>query len=657
MLSATGRTLNIISLAGLAFSVGMVLDAAIVVLENIVRLREEGKGSEEAAELGASQVWGALLASTATTIAIFLPLVFLQDVAGQLFGDLAMAISFAVLASLIIAVTIIPTAANTVLRNIELVDPHKGWWDKTTALIMRLTNTRTQRLAWILSLIIGAGGLTWALFPATDYLPEGRQNFIFGIILPPPGSAVEATQKEFVEVVNERMLPYVNGEKEPDMKIYFLGIFGNFGFFGARAEDPDDVDALIGKFYSDVFVGLPDTWVFPSRAQIFGRLGGGRSIDMNIQSRDLDAALRAAGAGMGAALQALPGAQVRPDPGLELAEPELRLVPDERRIAEAGWNRRTLASAIRALGDGLYVGDYFDGDKRLDVIIRGPEWSDPSQFMQTPLVTPLGGVVPLSDLARLEETAGPDQIRRVDRRRTITLRITPPADMPLGTAIQALRDKVAPVVRAELPEDGDISYQGTADDKETAIANMASSFGLAIIILYLLMSALFRSFKDSLLVLLALPLATVGGVIVLRLTQEVVPYQQADLMTLIGFVTLLGLVVNNAILLVYQTRSSEMEGLARRDAVERAVRIRLRPILMSTTTSLFGMLPLLLIPGAGTELYRGLAAVIVGGMAVSTVFTLVLLPSLLRMGEEATASKSVSAGGLAGGYAAQRIEN
>jgi len=147
------------------------------------------------------------------------------------------------------------------------------------------------------------------------------------------------------------------------------------------------------------------------------------------------------------------------------------------------------------------------------------------------------------------------------------------------------------------------------------------------------MSALFRSFLDSLLVLVALPLATVGSVLALNLT-NMITFQPMDLLTMIGFVILLGLVVNNAILLVHQTRAAEREGMARRDAVEQAVRLRLRPILMSTLTSLFGMLPLLLNPGAGTELYRGMAAVIVGGMSVSTVFTLILLPSLLRIGED-----------------------
>jgi multidrug efflux pump subunit AcrB len=176
-----------------------------------------------------------------------------------------------------------------------------------------------------------------------------------------------------------------------------------------------------------------------------------------------------------------------------------------------------------------------------------------------------------------------------------------------------------------------VQYSGAADKPEQALLNMSGSFILAILILYLLMSALFRSFRDSLLVLLVLPLATVGSVIALKVLNWVT-FQPMDLLTMIGFIILLGLVVNNAILLVYQTRAAERAGMVRRDAVEQAVRLRLRPILMTTLTSVFGMLPLLLVPGAGTELYRGLATVIVGGMLVSTVFTLLLLPALLQTG-------------------------
>jgi multidrug efflux pump subunit AcrB len=212
--------------------------------------------------------------------------------------------------------------------------------------------------------------------------------------------------------------------------------------------------------------------------------------------------------------------------------------------------------------------------------------------------------------------------------------------MSLEESIDRLKQNVEPALLAMLPDDGEISYYGSADDLKIALGSMSKSFALAVVVLYLLMSGLFRSFVDSLLVMFALPLAMVGGVALLRLMNL-----PMDLLTMIGFITLLGLVVNNAILLVHQARTAEREGLDRRSATEQAIRRRLRPILMSTLTSLFGMLPLLLIAGPGTEVYQGLAAVIVGGMSVSTVFTLVLLPSLLRLGEtkQATAPSQIQA--------------
>jgi multidrug efflux pump subunit AcrB len=215
--------------------------------------------------------------------------------------------------------------------------------------------------------------------------------------------------------------------------------------------------------------------------------------------------------------------------------------------------------------------------------------------------------------------------------------VTPPAAMAMEEALDIIKEQVAPAILANMPEGGTVRYRGTAEALDEALTSMAGSFILAVVILYLLISALFKSFRDSLLVITTIPMATIGGVLTLRavdLALSASGGQQMDLLTMIGFVILLGLVVNNAILLVYRARDAEREGMSRRDAVESAVRLRLRPILMSTTTSIFGMLPLMLMPGAGTELYRGLASVIVGGMLVSTLFTLILLPSLLRIHEE-----------------------
>ena len=260
-----------------------------------------------------------------------------------------------------------------------------------------------------------------------------------------------------------------------------------------------------------------------------------------------------------------------------------------------------------------------------------------------PVATATGGVQSLGELVRVTRTAGPSSIRRIDRKRTLTLEVTPPAKMPMEDALAIIQEKVAPVILESMPEDGTVKYRGTAEALDEALTSMTGSFILAVIILYLLISALFRSFRDSLLVILTIPMATVGGIVSLRLVDLALSAkggQAMDLLTMIGFVILLGLVVNNAILLVYRARDAEREGMDRRDAVESAIRLRLRPILMSTTTSVFGMLPLLLMPGAGTELYRGMAAVIVGGMLVSTLFTLILLPSLLRMNEEQLAVRN-----------------
>jgi multidrug efflux pump subunit AcrB len=637
VLNMAGRTLNIISLAALAFATGMVLDAAIVVLENIFRQREAGRDGDEASERGTQQVWGALLASTATTVAIFMPVVFLEDEAGQLFADLAITISAAVVASLIVAVTVLPAAASNWVKGTGIEDHHQHWWRWVTEHIMSWTNTSRQRWTWVAVLTIAPLGLVLLLKPPADYLPEGRQNMIQGFLIAPPGMGVDTIEREILDVIDQRLAPHINGEHRIQMKSYYAGASPRWGMFiGGEAVNSDDVDELLGIFNSQLLTGFPDSFGFASRAAIFSGARGGRQINLELQAEEFQSLLAAGRAGFFAVMQALPGASVQPQPGLELAEPELRLVPDDRRIAEVGWNRSRMSTVIRALGDGAFLGEYFDGNRRYKVILRAEEWFTPEELEAIPLATPSGEVQTIGELTRMERTAGPSQIQRVDRRRTLTLSITPPAGMAIEEALTVVDEQVLPQIRELLPNDGSIKLSGTAEALDEALSSMAGSFGLAVVILYLLISALFRSFKDSLLVIMTIPMATVGGILTLRIMDLVLAGkggQQMDLMTMIGFVILLGLVVNNAILLVYRARDAEREGMARRDAVESAVRLRLRPILMGTMTSIFGMLPLMLMPGSGSELYRGMASVIVGGMLVSTLFTLVLLPSLLRMNE------------------------
>ena len=631
VLQLTGRSLNVISLAGLAFAVGMVLDAAIVVSENIVRLRERGEIPGKAALLGTGQVQGALLASTATTVAIFLPVLFLRDVEGQLFADLALTIAIAVCASLLVALTILPAMAGNWLQPKKLTRGHAPQWARFSGFLMKASRTPQRRSVIIATLVAVPLLTTLFLFPQLDYLPPVKRDAVDAFLQTPPGATWDMKEKEIVGTLVERLEPYMSGKKEPALKNYYIWMFSGGGSIGARVLDQSKVKDLETVMRDEILVDIPDFRGFAAQGNLFGGFGGGRDIAVHMQSSDEEGLIGAAAAGQQQLMSTFPGANVQSFPPPELAQPELRIYPDDSRISEAGWNRNAVASVIRTLGNGLWLGEYFDGEDRMDIIMKAEGWETPEQLANTPVMTPAGEVVPLGELVQVERTTGPGQIRRVNGRRTVSLTVSPPENVSLETAISQIREEVEPLLRSSLPDDGSIIYGGSADSLSDAIEAMSNNFLMALVILFLLMAGLFRSLKDSAIVVLTIPLAGVGGVIALQIL-NLFSFQPMDLLTMIGFIILLGLVVNNAILLVDQTRRAERQGMSRDQAVEKALNIRLRPIFMSTFTSIFGMLPLILLPGEGSVIYRGLATAIVGGMSCSLIFTLLMLPSLLRLG-------------------------
>jgi multidrug efflux pump subunit AcrB len=643
VLGITNRTLNVISLAGLAFAVGMVLDAAIVVLENILRLREDGQSARDASSLGANQVSGALLASSATTVAIFLPVIFLEDVEGQLFADLAMTIAIAIVISLAVALTVIPVASERWLRFASRPEQASTRWARWAGRLVELSDGRARRLGLIGGLLLIPILVSTLLLPNLDYLPPVKRNAVDGFFQFPPGASVDLIEEEILLPITRRMRPYMEGEREPALLNYYTLIWpGGGGAIGVRTRDPARLPEIERIVRDEIVSGFPDTRAFVFQGNLFGGFGDGRNIELRLQSSDVEAMLAVSRSAMDVIAAAMPSAQVQPFQGLELAEPELRITPDDRRLNEVGWDRATAGRVVRSMGDGLWIGEHFDGEIRMDVILRADGWITPEDLESVPLATASGAIVPLGELMQVDSTVGPGGIRRVDGRRTIGLNVSPPRDMSLEEAMTILEQKVSPQLQPLLPDDGRIRYAGSADNLANAVANMSENLLLALVILFLVMAALFRSVRDSLLVLMTVPLATVGGVLGIRLL-NLFTFQPLDLLTMIGFVILMGLVVNNAILLVAQTRSAERAGSTRRDAVCHALALRMRPIFATTATTIFGMLPLVLVPGPGSVLYRGLGTVIVGGMAVSTLFTLVLLPSLLRLGETARVAGESSA--------------
>lgn len=654
-MAAMGRSINVISLAGLAFAVGMVVDAAIVVLENIYRLRQEGVPAARAAYEGTRQVWSAVMVSALTTVMVFVPILLMKLEIGQLFRDIAVAITVAVLLSLIVAMTVIPALSNRLLKRavgqgtgtvrLPVIDGlARGFFTLIMAFTRAVVGHRSISLA-VVMVVCGAAALsTYIWLPKLEYLPEGNRNFVFGLAVPPPGYNL-ATANIIAEDVENEVRKYwvsetgresVPGEP-PKIEHFFFVARSAQTFVGAMSTDPARAKDLVPIIQNAVF-REPGTFGFVTQPSIFGRgIGSGRSIDLNISGPDLEKVLDVALKATDRINRLLPrseGNQLRPRPGLELGAPEVRVIPDPVRLADNGVTVRELGTTVDTFNDGLRVAEITVGGKRIDLTLRGPQRRilETQGINNLPVVTRSGKILPVGELANVVVTSGPTEIRHIERERTVTLQVRPSKDLPLESAMDILRTQVMDPLRADgLPPGVKLLMSGTADKLTIAWNHMRLDLVIAVAIVYLVMAVLFESFIYPLIIVLSVPLATAGGVLGLAVVNQFYP-QRLDMLTLLGFIILVGIVVNNAILLVHQTLYHvRSEGMSIEDAIVAATRNRVRPIFMSTLTSVFGMLPLVLFPGAGSELYRGLGSVVVGGLALSAVLTLAIIPPLLTL--------------------------
>jgi HAE1 family hydrophobic/amphiphilic exporter-1 len=302
-----------------------------------------------------------------------------------------------------------------------------------------------------------------------------------------------------------------------------------------------------------------------------------------------------------------------------------------------------LGRTVDALVDGAKAGSYRLHGDEIDLIVKGEETTvkRTQDLAALPIQTPRGERVTLGSLAEIRLEEGPTQINHIDSERAITIQVIPPGDIPLETAMALVSDKVVGPIKesGELGTLYRIELSGTADDLVKTRRSLQWNFILAILISYLLMSALFENFFYPFIILFRVPLAAAGGFVGLLLVNLFIAPQPLDVITMLGFVILVGIVVNNAILIVHQALNNMRESnMPPREAIRESVRSRIRPIYMSTITSVFGMAPLVLFPGAGSEFYRGLGSVVVGGLLVSTVFTIFLVPALLSLVLDASAA-------------------
>ncbi|MEZ5853392.1 MAG: efflux RND transporter permease subunit [Hyphomicrobiaceae bacterium] len=516
-MSAMGRTLNVISLAGIAFAVGMVVDAAIVVLENIYRLRQNGMPAREAAYLGARQVWGAILVSALTTVRVFIPILVMELEAGQLFRDIAVAISVSVMVSLVVAVTVIPALASRLLAggkdkltppSLPIVDHIGRAFTAVVRAYARLTvANRLVGLAFVTAITVGALWGAQRFLPKLEYLPDGNRNLVFGVILPPPGYNLPTTTKiaERIEAVARPLWEKEEtGDRSspPALRHFFFVAVRGTTFVGGAAQDPTRVAELIPVLSRPIF-SEPGTFGFINQRSLFGRgIGGGRAIELNISGDHIEDILATAlklTAKIGQFLPRTAGHQFRPQPGLELGAPELRAIPDRVRMADAGVDAQMLAQTLDAYNDGVRVKEITIGTDRIDLTLKGLASFSSDRRTQDigayPVVTPNGQIVPISALANVKLTAGPVEVRHRERLRTITLEVRPAANLPLETALDIMREKIMqPVVAEGLPKGVQLSLSGAADQLTKTWNALKINLLLALIIVFLVMAVLFESF-------------------------------------------------------------------------------------------------------------------------------------------------------------------
>jgi len=662
LLHAFGRSLNVVSLAGLAFAVGMLVDNAVVVLENIFRRYQGGEKRFDAAVNGTEEVWGAVVASTLTTLAVFVPILFIEEEAGQLFRDIALAISCSVGLSLLGAVTLIPTATSRILpkRVAGEAPPPPEWVQKITRPIVAIGASQAHLIAtinaWLqrsagrsaltVVVLIGAAILgTWALFPKVEYLPTGNRNLVFGQVMPPPGYNNDELVR-LGETIEQGLRPYWDVDpdspeakalKYPVIRDFFFVARGRTVFVGLRANDPLRAGELV-PLVQRVAFALPGAFAFATQASLFERgLTAGRTIDIEITGPELEYLVQLGGRVMGQVRGVVPDAVAIPQPSLDLSNPEVHVVPQWDKAADLGMTATELGYAVDSLVDGAYAGDYFEGGDKIDLTIVGEErYAGRIQDLDDlPIATPSGNLVPLRAVATVELSSGPEQINHRERQRAITIQVRPPPTVPLEDAMDRIQASIVAPMQAEGALEGgyQMTLSGTADKLRATWIALRFNLVLALLITYLLLAALFESWLYPFVIILSVPLGAVGGFLGLWLLNRFVD-QSLDVLTMLGFIILIGTVVNNAILIVHQALHHLRAGETPAEAIPKAVRVRVRPIFMTTLTTVFGLLPLVLFPGAGSELYRGLGSVLLGGLLVATIFTLFLVPTFFRLALE-----------------------
>ena len=657
----TGVTINMISLSGLAVSVGMLVDNSVVVIENIYRLRAKGATIVQAAVSGAGQVLGAVTASTLTTVCVFAPIVFVEGLTRQLFTDLALTITYSLLASLLVSLTLVPAMAAGMLR--RDFAPKPGLLDK-------IYPAYRKAIAWSLDHKAGVLLLSLTLLVTTawgavsrgfTFMPEIDMNNLSLTVTMPE----DTTREEAVALADE-VMERVMSVDNIDAAGFMMGS-GSMGGLSMTSTDNGDYDVTgyltmpEGTFGSDAGKEIEALCAdLPCEVTTTGVMSGmmsymtGSGVSLQVYGDDMEGLQTAAGA-LGRRIAEVEGIEDVSD-GLEDAAPALQVVVDRDKAMTKGITVAQIYMQVAAaLQDTTTVSEVTLDGKRMEMMVDAAADSKltreklleltitPDSSMSASMSSAMGGSTggasasglsqltgedsgdkdtsfPLGDVAEVRETVSLNSIQRDQQRRCITVTAAIADGYNVTKVTSAVQQAVAPLA---LPEGVTVEFNGESEQIMDAMGQVLLMLLLGVVLVYLIMVAQFQSLKSPFIVMFTIPLAFTGGFMALLISGI-----EVSVISLIGFVMLVGIIVNNGIVLVDYINQQRLAGMERREAIIDAGVTRLRPILMTSLTTILGLIVTALAKNAGTALIQPIALVCIGGLLYATLMTLFVVPCM-----------------------------
>lgn len=634
---AADVTLNIISMAGLALAIGMLVDNSIVALENIYRHREMGKSRMDSADAGAQEIGMAITASTLTTIAVFLPVLFVPNITGQLFKDMVLTITFSLVVSLIVALTIVPMMAANILkldtkRKNNRLESYK---DKVGEWLEKLTKKYSKYLHWsinhktivLISVAVLFGlsiGLAWLL--GGEFMPKSDQGIIDVLMESPAGTPIEQTRTYAYKI--EDILGQTINKEDYESVAIFYGEREGWGAFGTTSSTIEIMIKLVPKgereiSQSEIQDKLREKFdKIPGVTYTFME-GGAISTEKDIEVRVIGfdvARAKAIANELKVKMQKVEGLV---DVSLNVQEttPELQVHLNTDLLNHYNLSALQVAGNVSTAIQGRIASQYRElGDEyNIRVQFAKAYRNKKESLEQIELALPAGGRVRLKDISTITEEQSTPTIYRENQSRFVSVGCAL-SGTDLSTAVSEIKKIIADT---PIPSEYQVVLGGTAEDQEEAFFYLALAFLAAIILVYMIMASQFESLVDPLIIMFTVPLSIIGVFIFLAMTGTTL-----SVMALVGIVMLVGIAVNNGIVLVDYMNQQRHKGMELYEAVEYSGKARLRPVLMTAMTTILGMVPLAIGTGAGSETWAPLARAVIGGLTATTVLTLIVIPVL-----------------------------